>query len=148
MVVVTRRFAAEYIVCEPLNQFLTTVSQPDTGSAWCHLTPLRSLDIMEMSQLYAPCVNTLGHAYLAPRTEPSQADWQNSQTRAAVSEGLFRRRICPENADCMLPCTQGAGGEQQHSGHSSCCNGQELRLGKQMQAEKYCHPQICTWPNQ
>ena len=70
---------------------------------------------METIRLYAPYVDTLERAYPAPRTEQSPADQQNSQT-GALSEGLHRRQICQENADCVLPCTRGKGGKLQHSG--------------------------------
>ena len=114
-------------VCEQLNQSLTTASQPDAGCAGRHVTPHGSLDATETTRLYSPCVDTLGRADLAPRAQPSQADRQDSQTGAAVSESLRRRRNCPESADCMLPCTpgEGGGGQQQHSGHSSRSNGQK-----------------------
>ena len=65
---------------------------------------------METIQLYAPYVNTLGRAYLALRAQPSQADRQNSQTGAALSEDFCRKRICPENADCVFPVQGGGGG--------------------------------------
>ena len=97
-------------VCERLNQSLTTASQPDAGCAGRHVTPHGSLDATETTRLYSPCVDTLGRADLAPRAQPSQADRQDSQTGAAVSESLRRRRNCPESADCMLPCTPGEGG--------------------------------------
>lgn len=115
--VITTYYAAEYVY-EQLNHFLTTASQLDAGSAWRHATPCGSLDIMEMTQLYTPCVNTLGRAYLALHVQPSQPDQQNSQMGPAVFEVIRRRRICPDNADCVLPCT--------------CSNGLKSRPGKQM----------------
>ena len=46
--------------------------------------------------------------------------------------------FCPQNADCVLPCTRGKGREQQHSGHRSRSSGRKSRPWKRISTAGCC----------